>query len=41
MALTYGNNKNKYGQYDFNDYSKVITTIFDIKITKNANTIKC
>ena len=31
MALTYGNNKNKYGQYDFNDYNKVITTIFDIK----------
>lgn len=31
MALTYGNNKNKYGQYDYNDYNKVITTIFDIK----------
>lgn len=31
MALTYGHNKNKYGQYDFNDYNKVITTIFDIK----------
>lgn len=30
-ALTYGHNKNKYGQYDFNDYNKVITTIFDIK----------
>lgn len=31
IALTYGNNKNKYGQYDFNDYNKIITTIFDIK----------
>ena len=31
MALTYGHNKNKYGQYDYNDYNKVITTIFDIK----------
>jgi len=31
VALTYGNNKNKYGQYDYNDYNKVITTIFDIK----------
>lgn len=31
MALTYGNNKNKYGQYDYNDYNKVIKTIFDIK----------
>lgn len=30
-ALTYGHNKNKYGQYDYNDYNKVITTIFDIK----------
>ena len=31
MALTYGHNKNKYGQYDFNNYNKVITTIFNIK----------
>lgn len=31
MALTYGHNKNKYGQYDYNDYNKIITTIFDIK----------
>lgn len=31
IAVTYNNNRNKYGQYDFNDYSKVITTIFDIK----------
>lgn len=30
-ALTYGHNKNKYGQYDYNNYNKVITTIFDIK----------
>ena len=30
-ALTHGHNKNKYGQYDFNDYNKIITTIFDIK----------
>lgn len=30
-AFTYGHNKNKYGQYDYNDYNKVITTIFDIK----------
>lgn len=31
MALTYGHNKNKYRQHDYNDYNKVITTIFDIK----------
>lgn len=37
-ALTYGHNKNKYGQYNYNDYNKVITTIFDIK-QKSADTL--
>lgn len=30
-AISYTRNKNKYGLYDFNDYNKVITTIFNIK----------
>jgi len=30
-AIIYTRNKNKYGLYDFNDYNKVITTIFNIK----------
>lgn len=30
-AIVYGHNKNKYGQYDYSDYNKIITTIFDIK----------
>lgn len=30
-AVVFCKNKNKYSQYDYNDYNKVITTIFDIK----------
>ena len=30
-AISYTRNKNKYGLHDFNDYNKVITTIFNIK----------
>ena len=27
----YANNGNKYGKFDFSDYNKVITAVFDIK----------
>lgn len=30
-TISYTRNKNKCGLYDFNDYNKVITTIFNIK----------